>query len=224
MTVAGRVTDTGPVSAQMSEVLVDIVGPGGKFGELLLPETKLSPQGTDVVVDEQVIKITDMEAFRAFVRAATCDEEVTLTLANGKAKMKAMMLSATVDYTKTVTIKGMGGPKITLIKTELDGEDGFINYMSCENPSPIEMDQGVVMYALKNDAGEKFGEQAGELFVKRGVTEFIMKGKIVKGVGASETAKFIGIGAEKDTWVRETTKFVNSSIDLTPQLQQLATA
>jgi len=65
-----RVANMGPVGATMSPMTVDMCGTAGCFGRLDLPEIKTSSSGTTVKVMDQLIRIVDMEAFKAFNKSS----------------------------------------------------------------------------------------------------------------------------------------------------------
>jgi hypothetical protein len=69
MSIDSRVTNTGPISSTMSEMDLDMAGPAGVFGRLRLPEVITKSSGATVKVVEQEIKITNMDAFTAFVKS-----------------------------------------------------------------------------------------------------------------------------------------------------------
>src|SRR6187402_3003072 len=101
------------------------------------------------------------------------DETLTLRLENGNTKLRAMMMTSTIDYAKDVPLKGMNGPKTILSKTESNGS-GFTNTITCINPSPLEIDLGTVKYAIKNSKGETIAEQQGPVYMKRGEFTYTM--------------------------------------------------
>jgi hypothetical protein len=100
---------------------VDMVGPTGIFGRLVLPEVKTKSGGTDVLIPDQEIKIVSMDNYKAFVKSLMQDEELVMKLENGKGTIKAMMMTANIVYHKDVKMKGMNGPKTVMVKTEKEG-------------------------------------------------------------------------------------------------------
>lgn len=83
MSLLNRVTDTGPMGATLAEMDVDMVYKGEAWGKLSLPVVQTASGGADIVVTEQLVKITNLDAFKAFVKALMLDEELVLTLDNG---------------------------------------------------------------------------------------------------------------------------------------------
>jgi hypothetical protein len=195
-------------------VTVDMVGSGGTFGRLNLPVVKTSPSGADVIITDQLIKITDMTAFKAFVKSIMQDDHLTLRLANGHATIKSWGLSAQILYEKDLHLKGMSGPKTTMLKTEVDGE-GFRNTMAISNPSPFEIDMGIAIYGIYGEEGVKIAEQRGKTYIPRGESTLIATGRIAaKGVNPKGEAKLVGLDVEEDNWFKETIKDLNTPVIL----------
>ncbi|KAF1985614.1 hypothetical protein K402DRAFT_394594 [Aulographum hederae CBS 113979] len=221
MSIKSRTTNTGPMGATMSPMTVDLVGPKGVFGKLDLPEIKTQSSGTDVIVPDQLIKIVDMEAFHAFVKAIMLDESLVLKLDNGVGTIKAMMMKSNIVYRKEVQLKGMNGPKVTLVKTEPKG-DGFVNTTKIENPSPLDLDLGVITFDLLNAEGQKIGQMEGPLSIPLGESTATMEGKPVKGAGAKVgVGRMVGSGAPDGSWFNETIKFQDMPIELNETLVSL---
>ncbi|OLN91941.1 hypothetical protein CCHL11_01531 [Colletotrichum chlorophyti] len=220
MSLVSKVTGTGPMGATMAPMTVDMMFNGGCFGKLDLPEVKTKSGGTEVVVDDQVIKIIDREAFKAFVKAIMCDESLVLRLDNGECTIKALGLSANVKYAKDVQIVGMGGPKIAQINSAERG-GGFVNTMKVYNPSPLEIDHGVSMFEIRNESGEVLAELKGYLKIVKGDFESTLHGSIKKGAKPSNTAKLVGVGTQDKNWCNETIQYINCSFSVTPQFAQM---
>ncbi len=213
MTIESRVANTGPFSATQSTMTVDMVGPTGIFGRLVLPEIKTKSGGTDILIPEQEIKIVDMENYKAFVRSLMQDEDLVMKLENGKGTIKAMMMTANIVYRKDVKLKGMHGPKTVMTKTERGGE-GFKNTMLTINPSPLEIDMGLVHYEIRNKDGVKIAEQSGKTYITRGESTSTMVGKIT-GEASESQAKLVGVTVEDENWHKETIKYLDTTTTLT---------
>ncbi|KAH7418909.1 hypothetical protein BKA64DRAFT_591061 [Cadophora sp. MPI-SDFR-AT-0126] len=203
MSIESRVTNTGPISSTISPMTVDLVGSGGAFGKLDLPVIKTSSSGADVHIPAQVIKITDKAAFKAFVTAVLRDESLVLQLKNGKGTVKALLgLSAEIDYNKDVPLKGMNGPKTSIAKTVVEG-GGFKNTLTYVNPSPLELDLGIIKQELRNKDGSVIAVQQGKTYLVRGETNVVVEGKVV-GKAAGGEAVIVSIGVVEDNWHNET--------------------
>jgi len=212
MEIQSRVTGTGPIGATMTPMTVDLVGPGGAFGKLDLPEVKTSSKGTDVHIDPQKIDITDFEAFRAFVKSITQDEKLTLRLENGKGKIKALGMNANITYKKPVELAGMNGPKARIVKAEGSKDDLKIQ-LQIFNPSPLEIDLGTAIYDMQGEDGAKVAEIRGPQHVVRGDNSHEMTGKIT-GSAAAGAASLVGTGSEGDSWTKETNKYLNMKVQI----------
>ncbi|KAG4431941.1 hypothetical protein IFR05_012586 [Cadophora sp. M221] len=220
MAIESRVTNTGPVSSTISAMTVDLVGPGGAFGKLNLPIIKTSSSGTDVNIPSQLIKITDKAALKAFVTAILRDESLLLQLKNGKGTVKAMMgMSAQIDYNKDCPLKGMHGPKTTILKTLVEGE-GFKNTIKIVNPSPLELDLGTIKQEIRNADGSVVAVQQGKVYLLRGDTDFVVEGKAV-GKAAGQDAKLVAVGVAEDNWHNETITAFDEPVVLPQELVSL---
>ncbi|KAG0646360.1 hypothetical protein D0Z07_8119 [Hyphodiscus hymeniophilus] len=213
MSIDSRVTGTGPMSSTMSAMELDMSGPGGAFGRLRLPEIKTKSTGTQVEVRDQMIKITNMEAFKAFVKALIQDESLILRLENGHATIKALFANAKIIYAKDIHLKGMNGPKTIMVKTEGHGKN-FTNVMRSTNPSPVEMDLGTLNESIVNANGKKIAEQTGTVYLMRGETDFVMAGSVT-GVAAEGDARIVGLSVEEDNWNNLTIPYLNTATTVT---------
>jgi len=220
MSMEAKTSNTGPIAVTMSPMTVDMRGPAGTFGRLDLPEIRTSPSGTIITVTDQKIQIVDMEAFLAFNKSITVDDEVILRLENGHTTIyKRFMVNATIVYNKNVTLKGMSGPKTMIKKTELDGR-GFRNTIVAINPSPLEIDLGTVKHEIRNIKGEKIAEQKGKVYLTRGESTYFMIGETT-GAAAEGDITVAGIGVEEDAWPNETIVAFNVPLKLTDELLAL---
>jgi len=102
MAIESKTTHTGPLPATLAPMTVDMVGPKGVFGRLDLPEVKTTSKGAMVNVPDQLIKITNMDAYLAFTKALQIDEKVTMELDNGQGTIKALGMKSKIVYKKPV--------------------------------------------------------------------------------------------------------------------------
>lgn len=223
MTIESRVTETGPVSATQAPMTVDMVGPQGCFGRLDLPEIKTKSSGTDVNIKDQQIQIVDAEAYQAFSRSITLDEKLTLRLENGKGTIKALMLKANITYAKDVHMLGMNGPKTEIIKT-VKTEDGFKNTLKITNPSPLEIDIGENVFEFVDANGNVIAEQHGKLDIPRGESYHEVIGTVKGKTNGGEAVRLVGKDVTKESWLKETIKYFDSPVGLTPEMSALVKA
>ncbi|KAF2671978.1 hypothetical protein BT63DRAFT_422491 [Microthyrium microscopicum] len=202
---------------------VDLVGPKGAFGKLNLPEVKTTSKGADVIIKDQKIQITDMEAFLAFNKSLQLDEKLTMHLDNGQGTIKALGMKSKIVYKKPVAMKGMDGPQTEIVKTEVLGDGQFKNTMKIINPSPVEIDLGNVVFAFKNQAGEVLATQIGNVYIKKGETIYEATGE-VKQKSELGRVSIVGLSEAKGTWVSKTLEFFNTPLSLTPEMEKLLSA
>jgi len=225
MSIESRTYNTGPAPATLQPMMVDMVGPSGVFGKLTLPEVKTNMRGADVIINDQLIKITDMEAYIAFLKAIQLDEKLSMMLDNGAGMIKALgILKANIKYKKQVDMLGMDGPQTQILKTEVLADGTFKNTMKIINPSPVEIDMGEVSMKIKSATGEILAEQTASIFIVRGETIYEATGKVI-AKGNTDSVHLVG-GEEisKKTWIKNTLDLIDVPLTLTPELKTLLSA
>lgn len=111
VSLEARVTKTGPASATISPMTLELCGPAGHFGKVTLPAITTQAYGTDVVVTRQLVKIIDKEALKAFIRDIIQDSSVVLSLRNGETSIRALGIGPRgIVYEKDLELPGMKGP------------------------------------------------------------------------------------------------------------------
>lgn len=204
------------MGATMSPMIVDMVFNDQPWGKLQLPEVNTKSGGTDVLVQEQEVKITNQESFRAFVKALMLDDELVLVLDNGDchitAKVMGWPLKSNVTYKKKLIIKGMKGPRLSLVDTTA-GQ----NVMKVYNPSPLEIDHGVSMFDIVDGEGQVMAEEKGQLNIVRGDFDSTLgiTFKPGKKITPGSKLRLVGKGTEKDSWMNDTLKYINSEFEAT---------
>ncbi|KAK2630115.1 hypothetical protein QTJ16_000935 [Diplocarpon rosae] len=215
-----RITGTGPVSATISAMTVDLVGPGGAFGRLALPVIKTTSSGTDVNIAPQLITITDRAAFRAFVHAILRDESLLLQLRNGQGTVKALGLTADINYNKDCPLAGMHGPQTSIARTEVVGA-GFTSTLVVSNPSPLEIDLGTLKQELRSADGTVLAVQQGRAYLTRGESRYVVTGKPTGQAAAGPEAVLVATGVVEANWHNETITAFEASVVLPPELLSL---
>jgi hypothetical protein len=213
MSIESRLTGTGPMSSTIAPMEVDLVGPGGVFGRLKLPEIKTKSGGTTVQVHDQNIEITDMEAFKAFVKSLMGDKSLLLKLANGKTTVKAFMMKTSMLYAKDIHLTGMDGLKSIITDVDINGDGAFTSTVKVRNPSPVELDLGTTKQDIFNAGGEKIAEQGGKMYLLRGDSSYKMKGRVTGRI-TEETATILGTGVEEDTWLDQVLAYYQGPVTL----------
>lgn len=202
----------------MAAMTVDLVFGGKVWGKLNLPEVTTSSDGADIIVAEQEVKILDQDAFRAFVKALMLDDELVLTLDNGdcaiSSKVVGFTMKSKVLFKKDLVIKGMRGPKVSLTETTADK-----NTMKVVNPSPLEIDHGVSIFEIQDESGAVLADLKGQLTIVRGTfdTTLAIAYKGGKKLTPGSKAKLVGKGTEKESWMNDTLKHINSEFEVTEQ-------
>ncbi|KAI1195761.1 hypothetical protein F5X97DRAFT_335079 [Nemania serpens] len=115
VSIEARVTKTGPASASITPMTLDLCGPAGHFGKVTLPAITTRAYGADVAVTSQLVNIVDKEALRAFVRAIIQGDGVILSLRNGKTAISALGVGPReIIYEKQIELPGMRGPLVSV--------------------------------------------------------------------------------------------------------------
>jgi len=225
MSIDSRTYNTGVAPATLKPMTVDMIGPKGTFGTLNLPEVKTSMKGADVIIHDQLIKITDMDAYLAFNKSIQLDNSLSMLLDNGAGQIKALgFLKANITYKKQVDMLGMDGPQTEILKTEVLGDGTFKNTMKITNPSPVEIDMGEVTMQYKTATGEILAEQTAKIFIVRGETIYEATGKVLAKGNADSLHLVGGEEVGKKTWMQNTLNNFDVPITLTPELKSLLSA
>ncbi|KAH8161593.1 hypothetical protein CIB48_g6648 [Xylaria polymorpha] len=120
VSLEARVTKTGPASATISPMTLELCGPAGHFGKVTLPAITTQAYGTDVVVTRQLVKIIDKEALKAFIRDIIQDSSVVLSLRNGETSIRALGIGPRgIVYEKDLELPGMKGPVVSMHRASI---------------------------------------------------------------------------------------------------------
>ena len=202
MSLMGHATKIGIVTATIAAMTVDLVGPAGIFGRLDIPVFKMGSFGGEIRVLNQVVRIIDMRAFKAFVKSIMQDEDLVLRLENGVTTVRAAGMTAKIVYKKDLHLKGLTGLTSMLIQAKQIG--GEMKSTFCiSNPSPFEIDLGIVHYQIQDERGNAIGEQRGETYIMRGGESYLMVTGHITTKLTCGWARCIGLAVEHDTWVKE---------------------
>ncbi|KAI1753736.1 hypothetical protein F4782DRAFT_529154 [Xylaria castorea] len=113
VSIEARITKTGPASATITPMTLELCGPAGHFGKVTLPAITTQAYGTEVVVTSQLVKIIDKEALGAFVRDIIQNDSVVLSLRNGATSITALGIGPReMLYEKELELPGMKGPVV----------------------------------------------------------------------------------------------------------------
>ncbi|KAI8955966.1 hypothetical protein F4801DRAFT_183550 [Xylaria longipes] len=115
VSLEARITKTGPASATISPMTLELCGPAGHFGKVTLPAITTQAYGTEVVVTNQLVRIIDKEALKAFIRDVIQNGSVVLSLRNGVTFITALSMgSREIIYEKELELPGMKGPVVSV--------------------------------------------------------------------------------------------------------------
>ncbi|KAI1740550.1 hypothetical protein F4680DRAFT_91466 [Xylaria scruposa] len=113
VSLEARITQTGPASATITPMTLELCGPAGQFGKVTLPAITTQAFGTEVVVASQLVRIIDKEALKAFIRDIIKDDSVVLSLRNGVTSITALGIGPRdMTYQKDLELLGMKGPVV----------------------------------------------------------------------------------------------------------------
>ncbi|KAK6826123.1 hypothetical protein PG987_013617 [Apiospora arundinis] len=174
ISVDARAANTGPVPASISAMKLDLHNAKGDcFGQIFLPPLNTSMNGARVLVNNQLVKITDKAALLSFVDNVMVGTAAVLDLRNGRCDVKALGM------------KGMDGPRVTVdqvTSTVKNGSEVQV-VLRIANPSPIEISFGICSFEIQTSGDQKvFAELKGRLDTRKGVFEAKLSGTIDKSV------------------------------------------
>ncbi|POR34150.1 Uncharacterized protein TPAR_05670 [Tolypocladium paradoxum] len=216
VTVECRLTKTGPISSTMSSMVIELTFNGFCFAKMELPEVKTSIWGTQVTVRDQRLEILDKAIFKAYLRSVIVDDDTNFQLENGDCTVTALGIRAHCNYCLNIPIRGMMGPKASVVSLEREGDD-MTMVVAVENPSPVEIDHGMTLFELRNAEGALMVELRGNLQIVRGTCECTMRGKVNAGVASSLRTRLVGVCAEGSSWCRETAEYFDVGLDMKPE-------
>ncbi|KAI2632425.1 hypothetical protein GGR54DRAFT_34954 [Hypoxylon sp. NC1633] len=117
VSLEARASNTGPASATISPMTIELCGPEGSFGKMTLPELITAPGGAPITVSDQLVEITDKKALQAFITTIMRDKSATLSLKNGKAQVSVSAFRVkphTITYERDIPMAGMNGPEVSI--------------------------------------------------------------------------------------------------------------
>jgi Protein of unknown function (DUF3712) len=210
----GEVTKTGPFSATLAPMTIDLIGPDGCFGKLDLPLQKSTSKGYTIRVEPQRVTITNMDAFLAFVKATQTQKSAKLILDNGQTIIKTMGLTIHVTFRKEIEMIGMDGPKTQFVCAEGDKILAKI-----DNPSPLEMDLGDAVFECRDKEGSVLAKTMGNIYVGRGESqhEVTMTVEAEKEGEISELS-MVGVDVKQESWMKEGIRFYHVQLEVTEDL------
>lgn len=216
----GRVLRTGPIAATMAPMTVDFVGPRGFFAKVEVPQIKTSSSGTEVYVPAQKVRIAKADAFFEFVETVLRKKTVDFGLDNGKGTVKAMFMSASINFKKQVQAPGMDSLALKVLKTEVLNPELSSNStvkvsLTVSNPSPFEIDLPTSTFDVVDEQGTIIAELHGELSIARGDSVHELTGalKTTATTSIGET-RLIGKSVKTDGWMKNIIQYFDAPFEL----------
>ena len=211
MTMRGKATKIGVATASMSEMTVDLVGPGGTFGRLDVPAIKMGSFGANITIIDQLVEITDMKAFKSFLAAIMQDDSLLLRLENGEATVKALGTKSNIVYRKNIHLRGLQSLKIGLIKTETR-ESITTSTFIIDNPSHFDVDLGIARFEVQDGQGCRIAGLKGSTYLKQGTSELNLSGPSTGATLRQGEARLVGVDVDEDNWLMESIHTLNKPV------------
>jgi len=133
---------------------VHLCGVAGLFAEIALPAITTQAGGSDVVVTNQMVKIFDAGALKAFIQAVIHGQSAVLSLRNGKTAVSALGIGPRdIVFGKDIDFPGMCGPVVTVKAASLVQNVGNL----ASSMSALSAEQAAAAAAAKAAAGGASG-------------------------------------------------------------------
>lgn len=196
--IQSQIGSVGPIPMTVRPEVLDLTFDGVPFGQLQLPEIRMSRRDTSVTVEGQHIQITDMAVFHALVRSIVVRRTTCLGLENGECDIDFMGIVAHCACGIEVSIQGIMGPKATLERISREGRSINLS-LEFHNPGSVSIDHGWCLLELRNDEGTVLADLEGPLNLGMGRFEVCLRGYLMKGVEVGKQARLVAIGTECKT-------------------------
>ncbi|KAI5864219.1 hypothetical protein GGS23DRAFT_595856 [Durotheca rogersii] len=188
-------SNTGPVTAVLSAMEVDLCGPSGRcFGTMTLPELVTRPGGAHFVINDQLIRITDRPALRDFVGTVIARPGTELGLRDGRAFLTVPSLGIgrrPICYERQLPTAGMNGPKVSVSSAAVTSDDaissrwGVVVTVNVKNPSPVELSFGVCELEIQTAQGAVIALLKGRLDIRRESVDIAFSGSADRRAAAA---------------------------------------
>ncbi|RKP10331.1 hypothetical protein THASP1DRAFT_21943 [Thamnocephalis sphaerospora] len=184
MKMAGMVTDTGPLDAQIDiKDKVKLYYKGTELGQMAM-EPMFAKAGKGAVIDSApVFEVTNKEGFGDFAKVMIGAEDFTWTM-KGEARVKAFGITLDgIKLEKDLTLKGMGNfPGVQIKSMDLPsnhplGGIAMVAEASMGNPSPFGMELGDLTFDIFYRDVRMATANVTGVTIKPGVNDLSMKGR-----------------------------------------------
>lgn len=209
---------------------VDLLFNGSRFGRMRLPEIHTSVWGTTILILEQTVHISDLEAYKSYVRSTIVEEATSFTLSDGDCRVAALGLKAQCKYEMDVPMKGMAGLSAEVKDLTRQGDEVAVK-VEFRNPSPVQIDHRVTLFELRTATGEVVARLQGNLEILRGIFTVQLHGAlevpandlVQAPVATTSTTlvRLVGAGVKEASWCDETIRNLDLALSLTADQQRL---
>jgi hypothetical protein len=213
---------TGTISSAIITTEASLSFDGSVFGRIKLPQTQTSFWGTNFVVQEQRIEITDYTNYCAFIRSIIVDDATSLQVESNNCTVRALGTSSICNLRLDMPLKAIGGPRMAVKKLSRLGHDVTIVF-SLSFSGPVELDHGSCIFELRNGHSETLAELKGELNIATGQSELTLHGTTRDGVVVSNRIRLVGVGVEANekSWLSETIREIDVAVELEPKCVEI---
>ncbi|KAI1139693.1 hypothetical protein F5Y05DRAFT_330304 [Hypoxylon sp. FL0543] len=232
VSLEARASKTGPAKATLSPMTVELHSVAGCFGKITLPEIITTPGGSPIVVEKQIVQITDTTALQFFVVPAIKRNIAKLSLKNGQCMICVPALGVApqaITYERDIRMDGMNGPHISVNSVTVIGRPSTpigigsntnslarVNVaitLHIANPSPIEISFGICEFEIRNSKDQVFAELKGHMDIRRDRFNVTFQGIADKRVAlAGGNARLVGRRCVGAGWCDETIKGIDLPI------------
>ncbi|RFN46401.1 ubiquitin-protein ligase (hul4) [Fusarium flagelliforme] len=218
LTIQGRLVETGTISSTIDAMEASLSFNGFRFGKVRFPQIQTSYWGTNFVIQEQRIDISNHATYCAFVRSLIVDEETCLQLDSKECTIRALRASPTCGIRLDMPLQAQNGPHLTLKKVSRSAKDVRM-VLSLSYSGQVEMNYGSCLFVLRNGPGEILAELKGELNISKSQKELVLHGIVKYGVIPSQMVRLIGVAVEEDeeSWLSKTISDFDVVLDLEPE-------
>lgn len=153
LSLVASISNAGPLAALIDSMRVEMSSEqnGTSFASITLPEVAIDKGTAQVRVVNQRVQVRDQEAFHVFNKNLINQSELILYL-TARTRITALGVSTTVNYKKTVVLRGMEGVHIKVLHSRKSpktiSNEGIEVDVNIRNTSRVSMSLGTVHVSL----------------------------------------------------------------------------
>ncbi|KAI1101920.1 hypothetical protein F4804DRAFT_283402 [Jackrogersella minutella] len=231
VSLEARASNTGPASATLSPMSIELCGSKGCFGKILFPEFNTTPRSAHIMVENQLVEITNKAALLAFIIPAMKNSSAMLSLKNGQSTVTVAAFGIgprPIVYARDVPIVGMNGPGVSIKSASIrnrpttsqnvssfgtSNRTGVTVTFHVKNPSPVELSLGICEFEIQNENKEVFATLKGLLDIRNLYFDVMFYGEANKRVTLREKkARLVGKRCLGAGWCDQTIKAIDVPI------------